>query len=76
MFLNIHPKQSATVPFYHSPPDDPVTHDKAASAQTIELVKDFDAAENILVCMAHDEVYFLLVHPNCSTRTDYHHSHY
>jgi hypothetical protein len=56
LFRHIHPKQSATEPFYHSPPDDQVTHDKAVSVETIQKVKEFDASGNTFVCMAHDEV--------------------
>lgn len=57
IFLDVHPKKSATEPFYElSHVQGRVAHDREVATQTIEKIQCFDAAKNVLVCMAHDEV--------------------
>jgi hypothetical protein len=55
-----------------TPPDDQVTHDKIASAETIDKLQEFDASEDVFVCMAHDEVrYKYVLQPLFLAHEDY-----
>jgi len=52
IFESIHPKQKGVEPFYHI--NDNVPHDKDQAHETCNMMQDFDAAENVLVIIAHD----------------------
>ena len=64
MFLAVHPKKSATQPFYDLPADavqNGVALNWDEAMESVEKMEEFEAAENIFVVLAHDEVCMLAV---------------
>lgn len=56
LFLEqVHPTKNPTEPFYK--PSDGINHDKALGIWTIEGVEEFDAHDNVLVAIAHDNTF-------------------
>ncbi|KAK9371441.1 beta-lactamase-like protein [Lipomyces chichibuensis] len=53
MFQDLHPHKSATEPFYEMPQTSTV--DLEAAHESILKLQQFDAADNVLVVIAHDE---------------------
>lgn len=57
-FIDIHPKQSATEPYYTiSVKEDGsglMSEDIAEANNTLDKLKDFDADENVFVALSHD----------------------
>lgn len=53
LLLKIHPKHSATEPFYVV--SSAISHDVAEATRSIHKMEEFDAADNVFVIVAHDE---------------------
>lgn len=52
LFEQMHPQQSVTEPFYKV--SDKIPHSHAQAEKTVRDLEEFDAAENVLVVIAHD----------------------
>jgi hypothetical protein len=57
VFLGIHRSGVATEPFY-TLPEKGISHDRDAAIDSMTKMSEFDAAENVYVCIAHDSVSF------------------
>lgn len=55
LFLNIHPEKSPIKPFY-TLPENGISYDKVKALQSTVKMTEFDAADNVFVCIAHDAV--------------------
>jgi hypothetical protein len=63
IFLDIHPTHSATQPFYKLPVENGISYNIDEATGSVEKTTEFDAAPNVFVCIAHDDV--------CSTQQKY-----
>ena len=52
LLQKLHPKHSATEPFYTPSPQISENHDEAL--RSIRKLEEFDASDNVLMCIAHD----------------------
>jgi hypothetical protein len=57
VFLSIHRRRVATEPFY-TLPEKGISHDKDKAIESTAKMIEFDSAENVFVCIAHDSVIF------------------
>lgn len=57
VFLNIHRSGMATEPFY-TLPGKGISHNRDKAIESTAKMIEFDAAENVFVCIAHDSVIF------------------
>lgn len=57
VFLGIHRNRVATESFY-TLPERGISHDRDEAIESITKMSEFDAVENVFVCIAHDSVNF------------------